>query len=76
MAAPESTRKPLARTIRRTDVARLDVRRTVRLTEDEDTKYQRGAEADRVELSEYMRECLSIGDSMKQGQRLTRRTSA
>lgn len=76
MAGPESTRKPLARSVRRTDVARLDVRRTVRFTEDEDVQYQQGAVIDRVEHSEYLREICAIGHSMKAAQRLTRRTSA
>lgn len=69
-------RRPLARTVRRTDVPRLGVRRTFRCSEIEDEKWQGGALADRLEYSEYLRECIAIGHSMKETQRLTRRTSA
>lgn len=76
MAASDSTRKPLARTIRRTDAARLDVRRAFRFGADEDAAWQEAAITERVEYSEYIRECITIGHSLKQGQRTTRRTSA
>ena len=69
-------RRPLARSIRRTDVARLDVRRTFRCTEGEDRNWQDGAAFERVEYSEYLRECIAIGHSMKQAQRHTRRANA
>lgn len=71
-----SARKPLSRMVRRTDAARLDIRRTFRCAADEDAAWQDGAVAERIEFSEYLRECLAIGHSMKQAQRLTRRTSA
>ena len=48
-------RKPLARTIRRTDAPRLDVRRTFRCSEIEDASWQDGAVAERAEYSEYLR---------------------
>lgn len=73
---PAAERKPLARVIRRTDVARLDVRRTFRFPEDRDARWQENAIAERIEYSEYIRECIDIGDSMKQAQRNVRRTSA
>jgi hypothetical protein len=74
VAAPD--RKPLARSIRRTDLMRLDIRRTFRCREDEDAAWQDAAIAERVEYSEYLRECIAIGHSMKQAQRGVRRTGA
>ena len=71
-----ASRKPLARTIRRTDAPRLSVRRTFRANEDEDATWQQAAVDERLELSEYLRQCVAIGHSMKQAQRLTRRTTA
>ncbi|MBM4114110.1 MAG: hypothetical protein FJ253_12200 [Phycisphaerae bacterium] len=76
MADEHLTRRPLARSVRRTDAARLDVRRAFRFPEDRDAAWQQAAVDERVEFSEYIRECIDIGHSMKQAQRLTRRTSA
>jgi hypothetical protein len=72
----EPGRKPLARLIRRTDAPRLGVRRAFRFDEEADAAWQEGAIEERLEFSEYIRECIAIGHSMKQAQRLTRRTKA
>ena len=69
-------RKPLARIIRRTDALRLGVRRTFRFDEDRDAAWQEAAVEERAEFSEYIRECIDIGHSMKQAQRDMRRTGA
>jgi hypothetical protein len=65
-SGPEMTteRKPLAHLERR------DVYRGFRFTETEDKEYQAGAVQERVDFSTYCRECLRMGHSMKQAQRL------
>ena len=73
---PDLVQRPLARVIRAVDALRLGVRRTFRFPEDRDAAWQDGAVAERVEYSEYIRECVDIGHSMKQAQRNVRRTSA
>jgi hypothetical protein len=71
---PEPVRRPLARLIRPTDAARLGPRRTFRFDEDKDMAWQEAAVAERIVFSEYIRECIDIGHSMKQAQRNVRRT--
>lgn len=73
---PESERKPLARVVRGTDTPRLGVRRTFWFDEDQDRSWQDGAATDRLVFSEYIRECISIGHSIKQSQRNVRRSQA
>lgn len=73
---PESYRKGLARVVRHTDAPRLGVRRTFRFPEDRDMAWQEAAVSERVEFSEYIRECIDIGHSMKRAQSNVRRTKA
>lgn len=68
-------RKPLARVVRRTDAPRLGQKRSFRFDEDRDAAWQEGAVAERIDFSEYVRECIDIGHSMKQAQRNVRRTN-
>ncbi len=76
MAERTVTRKPLARLIRRVDAARLEIRRTFRFDHDRDLAWQEGAVSERIAFSEYVRECIEAGHSMKQAQRNVRRTNA
>ena len=69
-------RKALARVVRPTDGPRLEVRRAFRFDAEQDAAWQDGAVSERVEYSEYIRECIAIGHSMKQAQRNVRRTGA
>lgn len=69
-------RKPLARAVRPTDAPSLGPRRTFRFDPDADAAWQEGAVVERLEFSEYVRQCIAIGHSMKQAQRTARRTSA
>lgn len=62
-------RKPLMPALARIR-ERRDVRRTFRLAESEDRLLQDGAVAEGLEFSEYCRECLLTGHSMRQTARL------
>lgn len=73
---PATARKPLARVMRPTDAEGLGVRRTFRFPVDRDLAWQEAAVTERLEYSEYIRQCIDIGDSMKRAQRVARRTIA
>jgi hypothetical protein len=55
---------------------RRDVLRTFRFKESEDRAYQDGAVAEGAEFSEYVRECVAIGHSMKVAQRIVSKAGA
>lgn len=73
---PREGRKPLARIVRATDAARLGQRRTFWFDGDSDREWQDAAAAERLVFSEYIRQCIDIGHSMKQAQRNVRRSQA
>jgi len=68
-------RRPFAPMLSRT-AERREIRRTFRLAHAEDLALREGAVAERADFSAYCRECLLIGHSMKQAQRLTAGTRA
>jgi hypothetical protein len=65
-------RKPPTRLDRRLE--RREIPRTFRFTESEDAALQEGAVTERVDFSTYCRDCLLMGHSFRQAQRLMKAT--
>ncbi len=66
----ETGRKPLAH------LERLEIRRTFCFTESEDRDWQNGAVDSGIDFSSYIRDCVRIGHSIRQAERMRNKRPA